>query len=155
MKRFRSRFERIQHVRQQQERLARATASARNGDVAAAEARRSQATHELDASLHSESRLLHDPLTAAILQAARARVDTEQRELQQTEDALSDARDRHRAALTEFETSRLNLKMVDSLVDRERREHARDTQRSNEADAAERAAHAYQAQRLTENGSPS
>jgi uncharacterized protein YjhX (UPF0386 family) len=140
MKRFRSRFERIQHVRQQQERLARIDAATRNAAVTRAESQLAVVRAQLNQTLQSQQRLTQATTTAAMLNALHVQQDCDEALVQQADKQLDEAHQTHEAALARFETARSNTRTIETLVQNERNRHKQEMRRIAEADAMERAA---------------
>jgi Na+/phosphate symporter len=143
VKRFSSRFERIQHVRNQQERLARVNASMHNAEVSQAEVRTQQLQDQLQDSLTSIGDILHDQFTAAAFNGLQARRDCDETLVSKAEQLLDSARAAHKKSLADFEAARTDLRVVETLVANEREHHKREMRRAIEADAMERAARVY------------
>jgi len=139
VKRFRSRFERIQHVREQQERLARIEASVRNAKLAEAEQQSAAADERLQSVLRELVRTGSRPASVAMLRALHSGTSLAEQLIDKAEEHRHAAEQDHEHSLAEFEVARTNVRIMDKLVAAERQRHRQEVRRTEEADALERA----------------
>lgn len=143
MKRFSSRYERIRHLRAQQEDVCRAGAAARNSERAAMERRRNDIEQWLDSVQNEAANDMVGGLSGAILNSLTSRIERGRSELSAADESLHEAEERLRQALQLHAQSRGELKIVEEVIHRERTEHRREQLRQEEHQLQEQAAQAF------------
>lgn len=143
MKRFISRFEKVRHLRAQQEDTCRAAAAARNAERAVIEARRDEAIRQLNAAEDEAGKGMSLGLTGAFLNSMASGIDQARQRLWQENESLQKAEALLQAALAEHKQARAELKIVEEVIQRERTEHRHEQLKAEDAQLQEQAAQTY------------
>ena len=143
MKRFTSRYERIRHLRAQQEDVCRASAAARNAERAIAEQQRNGIEQWLDGVQREAADDMSSGLSGAVLISLTSLMEQGQQTLHSADKSLHQAEDRLRQALQQHPSARAELKIVEEVIHREHTEHRREQLRQEEHQLQEQAVHAY------------
>jgi flagellar export protein FliJ len=143
MKRFISRFEKVRHLRAQQEDTCRAAAAARNAERAVVEMRRDAALRQLDAAEAEAGKGMSSGLTGAFLNSMASRIDQAKQLLRQENELLKKAEERLQAALAEHKQARAELKIVEEVIQRERTEHRHEQLKAEDDQLQEQAAQTF------------
>ncbi len=143
MKRFSSRFEKVRHLRAQQEDVCRAAAAARNAEREAIERR----CHEIQKALNSaETLTAHDMnrgVTGALLHSMASEIEHLRHQISLANEALRKAEDRLNLALQEYKQARAELKIVEEVIHREHKEYRHEQLRIEEHQLQEQAVQTY------------
>lgn len=151
MKRFISRYERIRHLRAQQEDVCRAAAAARNAERAVAEERRNEVRQWLDAVHRNAARDLTNGMSGGVLLSMTSMMDHGEQTLQTADEALKTAEEQLKLALQQHRNARAELKIMEEVIHREQSEHRREQLKREEIQLQEQASQAYY--RMQENRS--
>ncbi|HQX49387.1 MAG TPA: hypothetical protein PLY87_27270 [Planctomycetaceae bacterium] len=143
MKRFISRYERIRHLRAQQEDVCRAAAAARNAERATAENYRNEVLRWLDTIHNTAARDLTSGLTGGILLAMHSMMEQGEHERHAADDALKTAEEHLRLALENHRHARTELKTMEEIIQREQAEHRQAQLKREEIQLQEQALQAY------------
>ena len=143
MKRFASRYERIRHLRAQQEDVCRAAAAARNTERAVAEERRNEIRQWLDTFHRNAARDLANGLSGGVLVSMTSMMDHGAQTLQAADAALKTAEEHLRLALLQHRHARAELKIMEEVIHREQAEHRREQLKREEVQMQEQASQAY------------
>ena len=143
MKRFTSRYERIRHLRAQQEDVCRASAAARNSERALAEQRRDGVELWLNKVQRDATADMSGGLSGAVLISLTSLIERGRQNLHSADELLHQAEDRLRQALQHHTHARAELKIVEEVIHREHTEHRREQLRKEEHQLQEQAVQAY------------
>lgn len=143
MKRFISRFEKVRHLRAQQEDTCRAAAAARNAERAEIEMRRDEAIRKVNAAEDEAAKGMSPGLTGAFLNSMASRIDHARQVVRQENELLQKAEERLQAALAEHKQARAELKIVEEVIQRERTEYRHDQLKAEDDQLQEQAAQTY------------
>ncbi len=143
MKRFTSRYERIRHLRAQQEDVCRASAAARNSERALAEQRRNGVELWLDKVQRDAATDMSEGLSGAVLISLTSLIERGRQNLHSADELLHQAEDRLRQALQHHTHARAELKVVEEVIHREYTEHRREQLRKEEHQLQEQTVQAY------------
>jgi flagellar export protein FliJ len=143
MKRFSSRYEKICHLRAQQEDVCRAAAAARNAERAAAEQYRDTVQTWLDSIEKSAASDLGGGLSGAMLNSMTSQISRGQEDLNSASQSLNRTEEKLHAALLEHKQARAELKIVEEVIHREHTEHQREQLRQQEHQMQEQASQAF------------
>lgn len=151
MKRFISRFERIRHLRAQQEDTCRAAAAARNAERAKAEESRDSVQTWLDTIHRTAARDLANGMSGAVLISMTSMMEHGEQQLYVANRSLQSAEDSLRLALQQHSHARTELKIIEEVVHREYTEHRRAQMKHEEIQLQEQASQAYHRMRDIRN----
>lgn len=143
MKRFVSRYEKIRHLRAQQEDVCRAAAAARNAERIAAERRRDEAELRLSRFETEAAAGMKLGITGSILQSIATQIERAKHQIKLDNEALRLADDRLDTALQEHKEARAELKIVEEMIHRELTEHRKKQMRIEENQLLEQAVQTY------------
>lgn len=143
MKRFISRFERIRHLRAQQEDTCRAAAAARNAERALAEEYRDSVRIWLDTIHRTAARDLARGMSGGILISMTSMMEHGEQKLEAAARSLQTAEDNLRLALQQHSHARTELKIIEEVVHQEQTEHRRAQMKHEEIQLQEQASQAY------------
>ena len=143
MKRFVSRYERIRHLRAQEEDVCRAAAAARNAERAVAEVYRNEVLRWLDTIHNRAAHDLAGGLPGGILQAMHSLMERGEQERHAADNALSTAEEHLRLALQNHRHARTELKTLEEVIQREHAAHRREQLKREEIQLQEQASQAY------------
>ena len=143
MKRFSSRYERIRHLRAQQEDVCRAAAAARNSERAVAEERRNAVRQWLDTVHRNAARDLANGMSGGVLVSMTSMLDHGAQTLRTADEALKTAEEHLSLALQQHRHARAELKIMEEVIHREQSEHRREQLKREEIQLQEQASQAY------------
>jgi hypothetical protein len=143
MKRFNSRYERIRHLREQQEDVCRAAAAARNAERSVEEQHRNSVENWLDVVQREAANDMAAGLSGALLISMTSLFERGRLELKSADESLQRAEERLRVALEQHTQSRAELNLVEKIIHREHTEHRREQLRHEEHQLLEQAVQAY------------
>ncbi len=143
MKRFSSRYEKIRHLRAQQEGSCRAAAAARNAERAAVEERRDAAELWLANVEQEAANGMSMGITGALLNSIASQIDQAKQQLKHANEVLRKAEVRLTQALQDFQQARAELKIVEEMIHREQTEHRREQSRVEEHQLQEQSAQTF------------
>ncbi len=143
MKRFTSRYERIRHLRAQQEDVCRAAAAACNAERASAEEHRNQVRLWLDTVHRDAARDLAKGMSGGVLISMTSMMEHGAQTLQTADEALKTAEENLRFALQQHRQARAELKIMEEVIHREQTAHRRAQLKREEIQLQEQASQAY------------
>ena len=143
MKRFISRYEKIRHLRAQQEDTCRAAAAARNTERMAAENNRNEIQIRLTECEKLVAREMSMGLSGALFQSVTSLIEKGKADLSKASEELRLAEGRLQEALVLHKQARAELKIVEEMIQRERSEHRRQQLKEQENQLQEQASQAY------------
>ena len=143
MKRFISRYERIRHLRAQEEDTCRAAAAARNAERAAAEAHQDAMRLWLDTIQRTAARDLANGMSGGVLISMTSMMEHGEQQLQAAEDSLQKAEDNLKLALSQHSHARTELKIIEEVIHREHTEHRREQLKHEDIQMQAQASQAY------------
>jgi len=143
MKRFLSRYEKVRHLRAQQEDTCRAAAAARNAERAVIEERRDKAFAWLNTVEHDTGVGMGQGITGALLNSMASQIEQAKLQLQHQNTCLQKAEEILQQALQEHRQARAELKVVEEMIHREKTEHRREQLKMEEHQLQEQAAQTY------------
>jgi flagellar biosynthesis chaperone FliJ len=143
MKRFNSRYERIRHLRAQEEDTCRAAAAARNTERAAAESHQNAMRLWLDTMQRTAARDLANGMSGGVLLSMTSMMDHGEMQLQAAAESLRKAEDNLKLALNQHSHARTELKIIEEVIHREHTEHRREQLRHEDIQMQEQASQAY------------
>lgn len=143
MKRFIPRYERIRHLRAQQEDTCRAAAAARNSERAAAEAHQDASRVWLDTIQRTASRDLANGMSGGVLISMHRMMELGEQQLVAAAESLKQAEDNLKLALEHHSHARTELKIIEEIIHREHTEHRREQLRHEDIQLQEQASQAY------------
>lgn len=143
MKRFVSRFEKIRHLRTQQEVACRAQVAARNTERTAIEQRRDSTRNRLDAIEREAGLDMATGITGAVLNSLANHIEQAKQQLRNENELLRTAEEKLQESVIEHQRARTELRVVEELIDREQVEHRRTQLRTAEHQLQEQAAQAH------------
>jgi hypothetical protein len=143
MKRFISRYERIRHLRAQEEDTCRAAAAARNAERAAAEAHRDAMSRWLDTIQRTAARDLVKGMSGGVLISMTSMMEHGEQQLLAAAESLKKAEDHLKQALIQHGQARTELKIIEEVIHREHTEHRREQLQREDIQIQERASQAY------------
>ncbi len=143
MKRFTSRYERIRHLRAQQEDVCRAAAAACNAERAVAEERRNEVRLWLDTVYQNAARDLAKGMSGGVLVSMTSMMEHGQQKLHAADEALTTAEENLRLALLKHSQARAELKIMEEVIHREQTAHRREQLKHEEIQMQEQASQAY------------
>ena len=143
MKRFISRYERIRHLRAQEEDTCRAAAAARNSERAAAEAHQNATQLWLDSIQRTAARDLANGMSGGVLISMTSMMEHGEQQLQAAAESLKKAEDKLKLALIQHGHARTELKIIEEVIHREHTEHRREQLKHEDIQIQEQASQAY------------
>ncbi len=143
MKRFISRYERIRHLRAQQEDACRAAAAACNAERTVAEEHRNAVRQWLNTVHRNAARDLANGLSGGVLVSMTSMMEYGGQKLQSAKEALNTAEENLRLALQQHSQARAELKIMEEVIHREQTEHRREQLKREEIQMQEQASQAY------------
>lgn len=143
MKRFTTRYEKIRHLRAQQEDVCRAAAVARNSERAAAEQHRDAVLLWLDSIERSAAAELSCGLSGAVLLSMTHQISQGYAELNAASESLRQAEESLREAIEEHRIARTELKVIEEMIHREHTAYRQDQLKLQEHQLQEQAAQAH------------
>lgn len=142
MKRFNSRYERIRHLRSQQEDACRAAAAARNAERAAAQQRWDSVQQWLDTIHRKAARDMANSLSGGVFVSMTSMMQHGEDKLQAAADELRTAEENLKLALQQHKAARAELKIIEEVIHREQTEHRRTQLKREEVQLQEQASQA-------------
>lgn len=139
MKRFISRYEKIRHLRAQQEDVCRAAAVARNAERTECEGRRDQSILRLSRYETEAAAGMKLGVTGAVLQSMATQIERAKQQIKLDNEALRLADERLEIALQEHKAARAELRIVEELIHQELTEHRKTQLRIEEHQLQEQA----------------
>lgn len=143
MKRFTSRYERIRHLRSQQEDACRAVAAARNTELAIAQQKRDQVQQWLETIQNTAARDMTNNLSGGVFVAMTSMMQHGEDKLQAASGELRTAEESLELALQQHTAARAELRIIEEVIHREHTEHRRAERRREEVQMQEQASQAY------------
>ena len=143
MKRFISRYERIRHLRAQQEDACRAAAAGCNAERTVAEEHRNAVRQWLNTVHRNAARDLANGLSGGVLVSMTSMMEYGGQKLQSAKEALNTAEENLRLALQQHSQARAELKIMEEVIHREQTEHRREQLKREEIQMQEQASQAY------------
>lgn len=143
MKRFISRFERIRHLRAQEEDTCRATAAARNAEREAAEEYQNSIRLWLEQIQRTAARDLAKGMSGGVLTSMTSMMEQGEQQLHSAAVSLKKAEDNLKLALDLHRRARTELKIIEEVIHREHTEHRREQLKHEDIQMQEQASQAY------------
>jgi flagellar export protein FliJ len=123
MKRFQSRFFKLRRIREQQERLTKADAAARNSELEQASRIVSDREEQLRQVRTTMTNLMDQGVSGGVLSALLSSVSHHELRLKTAVSERQKAAETAEAAMKIWQTARTELKTVEEMIHRERQEH--------------------------------
>jgi flagellar export protein FliJ len=123
MKRFQSRFFKLRRIREQQERLTKADAAARNSELEQASKVVSDREEQLRQVRTTMTNLMDQGVSGGVLSALLSSVSHHELRLKTAFSERQKAAETADAAMKIWQTARTELKTVEEMIHRERQEH--------------------------------
>jgi len=143
MKRFTSRYERIRHLRSQQEDACRAAAAARNTERAISQQKRDQVQQWLETIQKTAARDMANSLSGGVFVSMTSMMQHGEEKLQAASDELRISEENLKLALQQHSAARAELRIIEEVIHREHTEHRRAELRREEVQMQEQASQAY------------
>jgi flagellar biosynthesis chaperone FliJ len=143
MKRFTTRYDKIRHLRAQQEDVCRAAAAARNAERAAAEQHRDAVRKWIESIERSAAAELSAGLSGAVLLSMTCQISQGHAELNAANDSVRQAEEKLREAIEEHRHARTELKVIEEIIHQEHTTFRRDQLRLQEHQLQEQASQAH------------
>ena len=143
MKRFISRFERIRHLRAQEEDTCRATAAARNAEREAAEEYQNSIRLWLEQIQRTAAQDLAKGMSGGVLTSMTSMMEQGEQQLQLAATSLKKAEDNLKLALDLHRHARTELKIIEEVIHREHTEHRREQLKHEDIQMQEQASQVY------------
>jgi flagellar biosynthesis chaperone FliJ len=143
MKRFSSRYERIRHLRSQQEDTCRAAAAACNAERMRAEQNRNEVHKWLDAIQRTAAQDIVTGLSGSVFITMTNMLQLGEQKLRTAADQLHAAEENLTLALQQHKAARAELKIIEEVIHREQTEHRRAQLKREEIQLQEQASQAY------------
>jgi flagellar biosynthesis chaperone FliJ len=143
MKRFNSRYERIRHLRSQQEDACRAAAAARNAERAAAQQQCDDVQNWLEKIHRTAAQDMAKSLSGGVFVSMTSMMQHGEEKRQAAADELQTAEENLKLALQHHSAARAELKIIEEVIHREHTEHRRAELKREEVQMQEQASQAY------------
>lgn len=150
VKKFQSRYLKIQRLREQQEETAKTNLAARNADLMEVRAKELEAKNELAAILQSVSSQFMFGVSGSFLATLMKQVEIQEQAVAKVSGLRHNAELLVQLATNELKAATIELKTVSELVNREKTEHRTEVFKQEDIQLQERAAHAWQRRRTAE-----